>query len=108
EVAKAREVYAAARKQVPGWASKPLRRIRRRVRAKLLQCFCAGFVNPAFIERPPQYVARFLSPAESRNFAKDPECDMTEDFVAEALADRKSTRLNSSHQIISYAVFCLK
>src|SRR5258708_25190135 len=26
----------------------------------------------------------------------------------ERLADRKSTRLNSSHQIISYAVFCLK
>src|SRR5258708_23220487 len=25
-----------------------------------------------------------------------------------ALPDRKSTRLNSSHQIISYAVFCLK
>src|SRR5947208_6665957 len=25
-----------------------------------------------------------------------------------ANADRKSTRLNSSHQIISYAVFCLK
>src|SRR5258708_30102389 len=27
---------------------------------------------------------------------------------ARAAADRKSTRLNSSHQIISYAVFCLK
>src|SRR5258708_8501296 len=27
---------------------------------------------------------------------------------ARASADRKSTRLNSSHQIISYAVFCLK
>src|SRR5207244_6969515 len=26
----------------------------------------------------------------------------------DSLADRKSTRLNSSHQIISYAVFCLK
>src|SRR5947208_8261023 len=26
----------------------------------------------------------------------------------EILGDRKSTRLNSSHQIISYAVFCLK
>src|SRR5258708_30312606 len=26
----------------------------------------------------------------------------------EAWLDRKSTRLNSSHQIISYAVFCLK
>src|SRR5207244_9005626 len=28
--------------------------------------------------------------------------------LALARADRKSTRLNSSHQIISYAVFCLK
>src|SRR5947208_10951834 len=28
--------------------------------------------------------------------------------VVQALLDRKSTRLNSSHQIISYAVFCLK
>src|SRR5207244_7604464 len=27
---------------------------------------------------------------------------------AETMKDRKSTRLNSSHQIISYAVFCLK
>src|SRR5258708_30736676 len=26
----------------------------------------------------------------------------------ELVGDRKSTRLNSSHQIISYAVFCLK
>ena len=25
-----------------------------------------------------------------------------------SLADRKSTRLNSSHTVISYAVFCLK
>ena len=28
--------------------------------------------------------------------------------VLHAYKDRKSTRLNSSHQIISYAVFCLK
>src|SRR5438552_12409996 len=28
--------------------------------------------------------------------------------IANAIGDRKSTRLNSSHQIISYAVFCLK
>src|SRR4051812_49890019 len=28
--------------------------------------------------------------------------------VAQLLADRKSTRLNSSHMSISYAVFCLK
>src|SRR5258708_20048132 len=30
------------------------------------------------------------------------------DADAEYCLDRKSTRLNSSHQIISYAVFCLK
>src|SRR5947208_4317166 len=29
-------------------------------------------------------------------------------YYTEGRADRKSTRLNSSHQIISYAVFCLK
>src|SRR3712207_7912613 len=39
-------------------------------------------------------------------FAK---ADVTEEEqVAAAVADRKSTRLNSSHANISYAVFCLK
>src|SRR5258708_11409393 len=32
----------------------------------------------------------------------------TESLDHYVLRDRKSTRLNSSHQIISYAVFCLK
>src|SRR5258708_33450318 len=30
------------------------------------------------------------------------------DLLAVEARDRKSTRLNSSHQIISYAVFCLR
>src|SRR5437588_6867601 len=30
------------------------------------------------------------------------------DVLADVLGDRKSTRLNSSHTVISYAVFCLK
>src|SRR5256885_9029967 len=30
------------------------------------------------------------------------------DVVIDQLRDRKSTRLNSSHLVISYAVFCLK
>src|SRR2546422_4748197 len=30
------------------------------------------------------------------------------DFASEIILDRKSTRLNSSHGYISYAVFCLK
>src|SRR5258708_11654143 len=29
-------------------------------------------------------------------------------YFSGTVTDRKSTRLNSSHQIISYAVFCLK
>src|SRR5207244_11147764 len=33
---------------------------------------------------------------------------VSDDDVRAAAGDRKSTRLNSSHQIISYAVFCLK
>src|SRR5256885_12324992 len=35
---------------------------------------------------------------------------VAEDFARDALLilDRKSTRLNSSHLVISYAVFCLK
>src|SRR5256885_5693973 len=37
--------------------------------------------------------------------------DLLSDFkrdVSRAYGDRKSTRLNSSHLVISYAVFCLK
>src|SRR5947208_5941288 len=34
--------------------------------------------------------------------------DQVDDVERPAAGDRKSTRLNSSHQIISYAVFCLK
>src|SRR2546430_15605128 len=34
--------------------------------------------------------------------------DLLMDMQAAAVEDRKSTRLNSSHSQISYAVFCLK
>src|SRR3989449_3347545 len=34
--------------------------------------------------------------------------DLREEFVRDFDKDRKSTRLNSSHGYISYAVFCLK
>src|SRR2546426_9330731 len=44
--------------------------------------------------------------------ATEPRCAPTEDLVNKILlyqnGDRKSTRLNSSHLVISYAVFCLK
>src|SRR5438132_2769936 len=39
-------------------------------------------------------------------------CDVLRQILAETICkivlDRKSTRLNSSHTVISYAVFCLK
>src|SRR5258708_8144335 len=45
--------------------------------------------------------SELLSLQVIRTWEKDPDTYSTG-------ADRKSTRLNSSHQIISYAVFCLK
>src|SRR2546427_9327095 len=46
----------------------------------------------------------------SRQHAVDPEslCIEPTIFVEQCKGDRKSTRLNSSHSQISYAVFCLK
>src|SRR3712207_7831979 len=40
--------------------------------------------------------------------ASSPRYDLERFGVLEAFGDRKSTRLNSSHANISYAVFCLK
>src|SRR5258708_29478079 len=45
----------------------------------------------------------FERPREDRRILRHPS---ERTFVRSG--DRKSTRLNSSHQIISYAVFCLK
>src|SRR5258708_28368472 len=72
------------------------------------------------IRRPPRstlfpYTTLFRSPAEfifqpcvdpfHCSPLPKPHCLMWRHRV---FLDRKSTRLNSSHQIISYAVFCLK
>src|SRR2546430_3980183 len=45
------------------------------------------------------YYARVIA-----SYARSPEANLARD----KLQDRKSTRLNSSHSQISYAVFCLK
>src|SRR5438094_4760370 len=49
--------------------------------------------------------ARALDPAEG--YAESPSAVRHRERKHEQ-ADRKSTRLNSSHRTISYAVFCLK
>src|SRR5438034_11650270 len=51
----------------------------------------------------PEY-AGDVSEAGRAHIAADPECA----GKITGFGDRKSTRLNSSHTVISYAVFCLK
>jgi hypothetical protein len=56
------------------------------VRIKLLQCFFYEAVNPAFATCPPPYKGQFLAPSGIRQFARDPDSDLTRDFLAEALS----------------------
>src|SRR5207244_13023511 len=50
----------------------------------------------------------FSNEATSSQASERGPPSLSRSLVASASGDRKSTRLNSSHQIISYAVFCLK
>src|SRR5258708_17716094 len=57
--------------------------------------------------------ARYVSsPSTSKalrpDFSADSNVSRSTNSTPRETLDRKSTRLNSSHQIISYAVFCLK
>src|SRR5438552_11812423 len=68
----------------------------------------------------PRYLQRGLPPLFGFHHMPKPQtsdqphaalkCERLErrSLEAQKCPDRKSTRLNSSHQIISYAVFCLK
>src|SRR5258707_5746096 len=69
------------------------------------------------IRRPPRstlfpYTTLFRSHADgcdlSRDFILRPDAGEPRDTLGDHTQDRKSTRLNSSHANISYAVFCLK
>src|SRR5256885_6326767 len=72
------------------------------------------------IRRPPRstlfpYTTLFRSVSATLKHASQPFhqpelIGVREQLVprVDAMADRKSTRLNSSHLVISYAVFCLK
>src|SRR5258708_11236234 len=57
----------------------------------------------SFVRLEPEFVKLDMSLVRDvhQNEAK-------QKIIGSMVRDRKSTRLNSSHQIISYAVFCLK
>src|SRR5207244_8157999 len=74
----------------------PARLENRRVEDRLHQCFA---------HRIGMQVAEHLLQRERMRRAERQEDAL---LRRRRLQDRKSTRLNSSHQIISYAVFCLK
>src|SRR5258708_31894411 len=65
------------------------------------------------IRRPPRstlfpYTTLFRSFAAYAIDILPARIELRTQYRIVAEGDRKSTRLNSSHQIISYAVFCLK
>src|SRR5258708_28390241 len=65
------------------------------------------------IRRPPRstlfpYTTLFRSAVSLDSFGAALDLGIPDGAAAQIGQDRKSTRLNSSHQIISYAVFCLK
>src|SRR5215204_7393754 len=73
-----------------------------------LLCLLTSVFFFLMIRRPPRstlfpYTTLFRSPR-----LQPPVLWCGTAGLARALGDRKSTRLNSSHTVISYAVFCLK
>src|ERR1039457_7543237 len=82
-------------------------RILRRHRSKET-CRCSSFF--LMIRRPPRSTL-FPYTTLFRSVHNGPPPDNELDSVKklfDTLIDRKSTRLNSSHLVSSYAVFCLK
>src|SRR5258708_13941499 len=67
-------------------------------------------ISPMGHVRMMAAVQPFLSGSISKtvNMPESATVEEVEQIYFEGWRDRKSTRLNSSHQIISYAVFCLK
>src|SRR5438552_14710482 len=88
---------AVRRREAPGALRQPARSrapalLRRQLRARLQH---AALGDEPLCGRDPADRRRAPRP-------RRPDCE------PDPRKDRKSTRLNSSHQIISYAVFCLK
>src|SRR5699024_11556841 len=78
-----------------------------------------GFVNDGYLDNKLVYARKVLNDEIDDDtflpwlYTQDSENEIWQDETSwyksnPSLGDRKSTRLNSSHVSISYAVFCLK
>src|SRR5256885_7018048 len=66
---------------------------------------------PSDVERGLGYIRQMdaaFTPDALVSRARDVFFDVQSGVTVRDMRDRKSTRLNSSHLVISYAVFCLK
>src|SRR5258708_39709651 len=73
-----------------------------------LPCFFFFFFNDTATTEIYTLSLHDALPISCRCGWRPPPPDREETSASQSHTDRKSTRLNSSHQIISYAVFCLK
>src|SRR5438132_8975804 len=68
-----------------------------------------GFLGAMPEAQVRQWIGQVLAAAEKMGMQVAAPADAADGVQDDADAgDRKSTRLNSSHTVISYAVFCLK
>src|SRR5947208_803380 len=103
------DLVCAAGHRFEGWFDSPADFASQQER-KLLGCPSCG---DAHVRRVPSATRANLGaeppkPAPKPIPSKTSDMEGKDPFAIAQMLDRKSTRLNSSHQIISYAVFCLK
>src|SRR5947207_11985750 len=81
-------------------------RSQHRVARRLAECRLQVIREPA--SRGEQALAELRWRCPGSRISRSPWAAGPPQCEAESDEDRKSTRLNSSHTVISYAVFCLK
>src|SRR5687768_18144996 len=70
---------------------------------------CLPFYRVWFISKVSEQLPQLRSRLEQLRFrSAGSDSELRPDLTVRVALDRKSTRLNSSHGYISYAVFCLK
>src|SRR2546426_2471318 len=93
-----------------GWSA-PAAKARRRVQALLMILLLLVIgsygLGVQVVSSQGLFIRSYYIPGDLPFDPKSPDWNKASPMVV-PLRDRKSTRLNSSHLVISYAVFCLK